>query len=156
MGGSLDRNEPNPRPDRPITSFFFTAGLGDGLLGLDLRSFGNGATQVQVTRLSLELVGVVRPLARIARPGYPFRVLRTASLDAGPALERVLLVLRSDWRRGLMLGGHVDLPIGYGAATKELRLRLGARRMIGSHTHLSGVTVGDSLLELYGQLAFVF
>jgi hypothetical protein len=155
MGASLDRNAPNPNPDRPIASFFFTGGLGAGLLGLDFRAFANGATKVQVTRLALELVGVVRPLAPIGGEGYGFRVLRSLSADLGAALERVSLDVKSDWRRGLVLGGHGDLPIGP-AGPKELRLRLGARRMLGNRGTVASIEVADSALELYGQLAFVF
>lgn len=156
MGASIDRNSPNPRPDRPLTAFFFTAGLGDGLWGLDLRSFANGATKVQVTRLSLEAVGVLRPLATLEGDDYGHRLLRLLALDGGVAAERVSLEVESDWRKGLVLGAHADLPIGPAAMPKELRLRLGVRRMLGSHGSVTSIPVADSAVELYGQLAFVF
>jgi hypothetical protein len=156
MGASLDRNAPNPRPGRPVSAFFFGVGLGDGLLGLDLRSFANGASQTQIGRLSLELVAVLRPLSRLAREGYGFRVLRTASVDVGPAVERVSLAQVSDWRTGLLLGAHADLPIGPAGVPKELRLRLGVRRLLAAQGTVSNIPVKDSTVEIYGQLAFVF
>jgi hypothetical protein len=158
LGASIDRDAPNPHPDVPVSSFFFSAGLGDGLFGLDLRTFANGATKVQVTRLSFDLVGVIRPLEPLSRDrvGYLFRVARTASVDVGPASERVSLDVNAAWRLGALVGAHVDLPIGHADATKELRVRLGLRRMFGTQTSLTGISVSDTALELYGQLAFVF
>jgi hypothetical protein len=156
LGASIDRNSPNPRPDQPLTAFFFTAGLGDGLWGFDLRSFANGATKVQVTRLSFELVGVLRPFASVDGDDYGRRVLRLLAADAGLALERVSLEVDSDWRRGLVIGAHGDLPIGRAGVPKELRLRLGVRRMLGTHGSVTSIDVADSAVELYGQMAFVF
>jgi hypothetical protein len=155
MGASFDRDV-TPDPRHPLVSYFFGAGLGDGLLGLDLRSFANGATKTQVTRLSLELVGVVRPLATIARPGYPFRVLRTLGADLGAGTERTSLAEKAAWRTGAILGAHLDVPLEPAWAPAELRLRLGLRRMLGSDAHIDAATVPDTTLELYGQLAFVF
>jgi hypothetical protein len=156
MGGSIDRAAPNPYPDRPVPSFFFTAGVGAGLLGLDLRSFANGATKLQVTRLSFELVLVARPLVLLLDEShYVGRVARSAALELGPASERVSQDVKSDWRPGLVVGGHLDLPIGP-AARKELRVRLGVRRMFGTTGTVGGLRVSDTTLELYGQLAFVF
>jgi hypothetical protein len=157
VGASMDRGSANPHPDLPISAFFFSAGLGDGLFGFDLRSFANGATKVQVTRLSVDVVGVVRPLVLLGdREGYLFRVARTASLDLGPAFERVAKDVKAAWRAGVLVGTHVDLPIGYADAAKELRVRLGLRRMFGTRTALTGIPVTDTALELYGQIAFVF
>jgi hypothetical protein len=156
MGASIDHNAPNPHPGRPLTAFFFAVGIGDGLLGLELRSFANGATQMQLSRLSLELVGVVRPLAGVAREGYGYRVLRTASADLGAGVERAAVSQDYDWRTGLVLGAHADLPIGPAGAPKELRLRLGARRFLAGAGAVSAIGVKDSVVELYGQLAFVF
>jgi hypothetical protein len=157
FGGSVDRGAPNPHPDRAVTSFFFSLGLGDGLFGVDLRSFGNGATKAQVNRVSYDLVGVVRPLAAFGdRPGYRFRVARTASFDVGPSFERVSLASDAGWRAGALLGAHVDLPIGPADATKELRLRLGVRRMFGTATDVTSYAISDTTGELYAQIAFVF
>jgi hypothetical protein len=156
MGASFDPSSGNPNPDRPISSFFFTAGLGAGRFGFDLRSFANGATKLQVTRLSLELVGVIRPLVFLRREAYLVRVARTASLDVGPSFERVSKEVTAAWRAGTVLGTHLDLPLGYADAGKELRVRLGLRRMFGTRTALTGIPVSDSVLELYGQVAFVF
>jgi hypothetical protein len=157
LGASIDRAAGNPHPERPISAFFFGAGLGDGLFGFDLRSFGNGATKVQVTRLSLEAVFVLRPFALLPRrDDYLARVLRTASLDVGPCLERVAKDVKSDWRSGPVLGTHLELPLGYGDASKELRVRVGLRSMYGTGTSLTGMPVSNSDVELYGQLAFVF
>jgi len=155
LGASIDGNAPNPHPDRPVSAFFFSVGIGDELLGLDLRSFANGATQMQLGRLSLELVGVIRPLAPVAREGYGYRVLRSASLDLGAGIERDSLAQDADWRAGLLLGAHADLPIGP-AAPKELRLRLGVRRLVAGSGSVSTVAVKDSTAELYAQVAFVF
>jgi catechol 2,3-dioxygenase-like lactoylglutathione lyase family enzyme len=156
LGASVDDNAPNPHPGRPLSAFFFAVGIGDGLVGLELRSFANGATNMQMGRLSGELVGVVRPLARVAREGYGFRVLRTAAADVGPGVERDSLALDSDWRAGVSLGAHADLPIGPAGAAKELRLRLGVRRLVATRGSVGGIPVKDSTVELYGQVAFVF
>jgi hypothetical protein len=158
LGASLDRNAPNPTPDRPITSFFFTAGLGDGGLGVDLRAFANGATAMQVTRLAVELIAVLRPLEpwQRGRDGYAPRVLRSASLDLGPSMERVSQSRFSDRRFGLMLGAHVDLPFTVAPTPSELRLRLGARHLRAATATVGDTPVTDTLLELYAQLAFVF
>jgi hypothetical protein len=158
LGASVDRNAPNPTPDRPITAFFFTAGLGEGSLGLDLRAFANGATTNQVTRLALEAIAVLRPLERGMRevPGYGARVLRAASVDVGPALERVSRGPLAGRRFGFVLGTHLDLPIGIEGSPKEVRVRLGLRRLHAGHATLGDIDVHDSALEIYAQLAFVF
>lgn len=156
LGASFDGNAPNPHPDRPLSAFFFGVGIGDELLGLDLRSFANGATQMQLGRLSLELVGVLRPVVVLAREGYGYRVLRSASVDLGVGVERDSVALDSDWRAGLLLGAHFDLPIGPAGATKELRLRLGVRRLFAGSGSVGDISVKDSTVELYGQAAFVF
>jgi catechol 2,3-dioxygenase-like lactoylglutathione lyase family enzyme len=155
LGASFDGNAPNPHPDHPVSAFFFGLGIGDQLLGLDLRSFANGATQMQLGRISLELVGVIRPLAPMAREGYGYRVLRSASVDLGVGVERASVAQTSDWRTGLLLGAHGDLPIGP-EALKELRLRLGVRRLFAGTGSVSDIPVQDSTVELYGQVAFVF
>jgi hypothetical protein len=157
LGASIDGNSPNPHPDRPLPGFYFAVGIGDGLLGLELRSFANGATQQQLSRLSLELVGVVRPLARVAREGYGYRVLRSLGADLGPGAERAAVSEDSAWRVGLVVGAHGDVPLGPADTGKELRLRLGVRRLVaGSGAVSSTITVKDSTLEMYGQIAFVF
>jgi hypothetical protein len=158
LGASLDRNLPNPTPDRPISAFFFSAGLGAGVVGVDLRAFANGATTAQVTRLALELAVVLRPAEpwMRGRTGYVPRVLRAASLDIGPAVERVARGPISARRTGVMIGAHVDLPVAAEGLSKELRFRLGVRRLRASNATLGDIPVEDSTLELYGQLAFVF
>jgi hypothetical protein len=158
LGASLDPNTPNPTPDRPITGFFFAAGLGDGGIGLDLRSFANGATAMQITRLAVELVAVLRPLEpwQRGRDGYAARVLRAASLDLGPSLERVSRGHYAGRHFGLMFGGHLDFPIGDAGQPRELRLRVGARHLHAGSITIGDDTVSDSTVELYGQLAFVF
>jgi len=155
LAASFDRNAPNPKPDDPITAFLFTLGVGDALLGLDLRSCANGATQMQLSRLSGELVGVLRPLAILDRSGYGYRVLRTVSVDLGAGMERVSLQLQSDWRAGLVLGAHFDVPLGP-ASSKELRLRLGVRRLVATEGTIAALPARDTTLEAYGQAAFVF
>jgi hypothetical protein len=156
MGGSIDRAAPNPHPERPVASFFFDAGLGAGLLGVNLRSFANGATKLQVTRLSFELLLATRPLVLLASDAsYLGRVARSAALELGPATERVSQDVEAAWRAGLVVGAHADLPIGP-AARKELHVRLGARRMLGTVATVGGLRVADTTVELYVQLAFVF
>jgi hypothetical protein len=156
--GASFRNDPNLHPDRPMSAFFFAAGLGDGAVGLDLRAFANGATFTQVTRLAVELVAVLRPMEPTmrGRSGYLVRVLRAASLDIGPSVERVSLGPASARRYGLMFGAHLDFPVAPEGVSKELRLRLGVRRLRAGETTLGDIPVNDSALELYGQLAFVF
>jgi hypothetical protein len=158
LGASVDHNLPNPHPDRPISAFFFAAGLGGGGLGLDLRAFANGATTVQVTRLAVELVLALRPFEPWTRDrtGYRARVLRAASIDLGPSVERVALGPVSARRTGLMLGAHLDFPVGEEGLSKEMRVRAGVRRLRAGSVILGDVLVEDSSLELYGQLAFVF
>jgi hypothetical protein len=157
LGTSLDRRAPD-RPNHPVSAFFFAAGLGDGGVGVELRTFANGATFTQVTRLALEVVLVLRPLEPKlqARPGYLGRVLRAIALDLGPSVERVSMGPASARRYGLMLGAHLDFPVGPAGASKEMRLRLGARRLHAGTVTLGDIRVEDSALELYGQLAFVF
>jgi hypothetical protein len=157
MGLSLD-GPPNPAPDDPVPAYFFSAGLGAGLLGLELRSFANAGDKQQVVRISAELVAVVRPLAPALgdRPGYGFRVLRSLSFTAGPATEKVGLGVDATWRTGGVGGVHVDLPVGPSGSDKELRLRLGARRMVAESVTVTAIPIRDSELELYAQIAFVF
>jgi hypothetical protein len=92
----------------------------------------------------------------LAREGYGYRVLRSASVDLGVGVERDSVALDSDWRAGLLLGAHFDLPIGPAGATKELRLRLGVRRLFAGSGSVGDISVKDSTVELYGQVAFVF
>jgi hypothetical protein len=156
MGTSLDSNLGGDRTIR-VPSFFFSAGVGAGLFGLDLRSFANGASNVQVSRLSVEVVGVARPFVLLHDAGgYGSRVLRTVGVHAGPAYERVSLGMAVKPRLGAALGVHVDFPIGAPNLGKELRIRVGARRMVGAEADLDDVAVRDSKVELYAQLAFVF
>jgi hypothetical protein len=157
LGLSVDRNEPNPTPDRPIPSFFFALGLGDGPFGLELRSFANGATMTQVTRLAVELTVVARPLSLFHpdRLDYGHRVLRALAVDVGPAFERVSLSVDTRNRLGVVVGGHLDLPLGPPNAPRELRLRLGVRHLLAGRATLGDLSVGDSQLEVYGQVAFV-
>jgi hypothetical protein len=158
MGASLDRNAPNRSPGRPITAFFFAGGLGDGGVGLELRAFANGANFSQVTRLALELAFVLRPLEPMFRDhdDYGARILRAASLDIGPSVERVSLGPAATRRFGLMVGAHFDMPVGPAGAGKEMRVRLGVRRLRAGSAVLGDIEVADSTLELYAQLAFVF
>jgi hypothetical protein len=157
MGLSVDHAATHP--DGGLPSFFFAAGLGDGVGGLELRSFANGATQQQVIRLDFELVGVLRPLALAFREPrhYTGRVLRTLALDVGPGTELATYNRRSAHRWGLSTGAHVDFPLGGTGVGKEVRLRAGVRRFFaGKVTFDDGRDVGDTLVEVYGQLAFVF
>ena len=158
MGASIDHNEGQANPDAPVPSFFFAAGLGGGLIGLDVRSFANGAVMAQIARLSLELLGVVRPLIPVAkgRSDYGSRVLQSFSVAVGPAFERVSLGLQADGRFGASLGAHLDLPIGPAGASKEMRLRLGVRRMFAGAATVNEMPVKDTKVEVYAQLAFVF
>jgi hypothetical protein len=110
---------------------------------------------MQLGRLSGELVGVLRPLSALDGPGYGHRVLRTASVDLGIGIERVSQSLQSDWRTGLVLGAHFDVPLGP-PADKELRLRLGVRRLVATEGTISAIPARDTTVELYGQAAFVF
>lgn len=158
MGASIDHNERHANPDAAVPSFFFAAGLGEGLWGLEVRSFANGATSGQVSRVSLELLGVVRPLAPVfdGHRGYGQRVLRSISVAAGPGVERLSLALDAAARFGASVGAHVDLPVGPAGANKEMRFRLSARRMFGAKATVGELAVSDTKLELFGQLAFVF
>lgn len=156
VGMSID-GPPNPDPNEPVPAYFFSAGLGAGLLGLELRSFANAGDKQQVVRVSGELVGVVRPLVRpfAEAPGYGWRVLRSFSVSLGPALEKVGLGVDSTWRRGVVGGVHLDLPVGP-AGDKELRVRLGARRLLADQVSVTAIPIRDTELELYAQAAFVF
>jgi hypothetical protein len=158
LGVSEDRTLPDPPPHRLLSSFFFSGGFwGDGLAGVDLNLFANGAPTSRVNRIAGELVLVLRPMARRLdqHAGYTARVLRTLAVEAGPALERVGKGFNSDDRFGVVLGAHVDLPIGP-PSDKELRLRLGVRRMLAQEVMIGEDTVGDSAVEAYGMLAVVF
>jgi hypothetical protein len=158
LGASIDKNPPNPHPDRAISAFFFAAGLGDGGIGLELRAFANGATATQVTRLAVEPTFVLRPFepALRLRESYGARVLRGAAVDLGPSIERVSLGPLSARRFGVMFGAHADLPVAEAGVSKEMRIRLGVRKLHAARVTLGGTAVDDSALELYAQLAFVF
>jgi hypothetical protein len=157
LGLSVDRAAAHP--DGGLPAFFFSAGLGDGIAGLELRSFANGATQQQVIRLSFDLVGVLRPLALAfpAPSSYGARVLRSVGVGVGPGLEIATYNRRTDRRTGLVTGAQLDLPFGGPGGASEVRLRLGFRRFLGGKiTFDQGHQVGDTVVEVYGQLAFVF
>jgi hypothetical protein len=159
MGISIDRDAPNPEPDTPVPAYFFTAGLGDGLLGLQLRSFANAGDKRQVVRISGELLGVARPLVPVVgeRRGYGYSVMRTLAVELGPAIERVGIDVEARWRAGAVVGAHFDLPVApTGSATQQLRVRLGVRRLFATSATIAGYPVEDTSLEAYGQLAFVF
>jgi hypothetical protein len=159
IGLGLSVDHAAAHPDGGLPAFFVAAGLGDGVGGLELRSFANGATQQQVIRLDLELVGVLRPLAiALATPRrYATRVLRTLALDVGPGTETATYNRRTQHRWGLSTGAHLDFPVGGSGVGKELRLRAGVRRFFGGKVNFDDAhDVGDTVLEVYGQLAFVF
>jgi hypothetical protein len=154
LGASI---EPDASADDPLPAFFFVGGFGDGLLGVDLRVFANGATTSQVNRTAGEVVLAVRPLSPwMTSERYDQRVLRTVAVTAGPAYERVARGRPSDERLGLVLGLHLDLPLVPAAVRRDLRARVGVRRLIATRATLGENTVEDSVLELYGMLALVF
>lgn len=158
MGASQDRTMPDPPPHTLMTAFFFSGGVwGDAPAGLDVRLFANAAPTARVNRIAGELVLAARPMA-VALPdsnAYGARVLRTVSADVGPALERVNKGFDSARRLGLVLGAHVDLPIGP-SIEKELRLRLGFRRMLARTVTVGDLSVGDSEWELFAMVGVVF
>jgi hypothetical protein len=82
--------------------------------------------------------------------------LHSISLAGGPGFERVSLALDAAARFGGAVGAHLDLPIGPPGANKEMRIRLGGRRMFAARAAVGELPVTDTKLELYGQLAFVF
>ncbi len=158
MGMSIDRAAPNPRPDTPIPSFFALGGVGAGLVGGEVRAFANGARGDQITRVTGELVLALRPLAffRAVDTRYAVRVARTVAIDAGVAYERVSRGIPTAHRPGVVVGGHFEMPIGHATSPKELRLRLGGRKMFGGKVTIADNQVGNSAYELFGMLVVVF
>jgi hypothetical protein len=144
---------------RTLLAYVFMATLGaDGVFGLSLRSFSNEPAFGEAARLSAELVLVGRPLAWWQREDTRWapRVVRSFALTAGPALEQITFAMRGDWRRGVALGAHLDVPVTPGDRRSELRLRLGARRLLGPDRSFPMRTFGDTSGELWGALTLVF
>jgi hypothetical protein len=171
MGGTFDavgfRNGTEAVP-----AFFATAGVGDGLTGLDVGVLASSAegrfrTDNPVDRLALDAFGVVRPAARF-RPDdnrYRLRVLRALAAELGLGLERDGRSMSSGSRFFLHTGARAELPLTPFASGQpgELRLRVAVRRAIGLYTPTvrlpgaNGVTqVGDTAAELYVALLLVF
>lgn len=162
MGTSIDSSWSASMKTFKSPAFAATVGFGDGPVGFGLRllssqASGRGA-DAGPDRLALDVMVAVRPWAsRRTVEGLPWgwRVLRTATLDAGLAAERIAAGAASDLRGGPVFGGHVDLPLTPPAGDGELRLRLAVRRMLAGTRTLGNGRVGDSA-ELLGGLVVAF
>jgi hypothetical protein len=154
-----------------VPEFVGVLGIGDGLLGLNVGGFAQSATRKQrqsdspVDRVAVDLYGVVRPGALHRRDDRSFelRVLHSLAAEVGLGLERAGRSNISGTRLLIHLGATVDLPLTPANEPTELRFRLGVRRNIGLYTpKLYGATaadvtsVGDTAVEVYGALAFLF
>jgi len=155
-----------------ITAFFATGGAGDGLLGVDFQVFASnasghfhGVTDNPVDRLAFDGFGVFRPAGRFRLDDsrYRMRVLRALGAELGLGLEREERHDGSGNRFTIHLGARVDLPLTRVTDASEVRLRLAVRRDFGlftpqvfSTTSGQVTPIGDTVVELFGGLAFVF
>jgi hypothetical protein len=154
-----------------IPAFFATGGAGDGLLGVDFQVFSSnasgrfGSSQNPVDRLGFDGFGVVRPAGRfrLADRRYRMRVLRALGAELGLGLEREERHDGSGSRFCVHLGARADLPLTRVTDASEVRVRLAVRRDFGlftpqvfSTTSGNETPIGDTVVELYGGLVFVF
>jgi hypothetical protein len=155
-----------------IPAFFATGGAGDGLLGVDFQVFGSNASgrftatgENAVDRVAFDGFGVFRPAGRFRLDDrrYRMRVLRGLGAELGLGLEREQRHDGSGSRFTIHTGARVDLPLTRPTDASEVRLRLAVRRDFGLFTpqvfsSASGdvTPIGDTLVELYGGLVFVF
>jgi hypothetical protein len=158
MGTSFESAGLSPARTALVPAFFATGGVGvDWPVGVEAAAFASSssgrfkAPDTPVDRLALALIGVVRPgLWSFAR------VARTLGLELGLGIERDGTTVRAGSRVALQAGARAEFPLSATPATKELRVRLAARRMQGFYTPRVGtVDVGDGL-ELYVALVSVF
>jgi hypothetical protein len=155
---------------RTLPAFIGAGGVGDGLWGFDFFAYassgiGRSRKYDPVDRLGLDLLGVVRPAARV-RPEdrrYGYRVLRTLAGELGLGLERVGRAMSSGSRFVVHAGARVELPLTPEGGSSELRVRLGVRRDLGLYTPtIKGSAAGeltevhDTVAELYAALVLVF
>lgn len=170
VGASLDEGGPARSQSAAVPSFFVMGGFGGGTLGVDLTVFANSANGryrepnfIPVDRLGAQGVFVVRPFAD-ARPAdqrYRMRVGRTLAVDLGLGIERASRFARAPEtvnRIGTSIGLHCDIPLTPLTSTRELRLRLAARRFYGASrvAFPDGEEVTNTRGEVFAALAAVF
>jgi hypothetical protein len=166
MGTSFESAGLSPARTALVPAFFATGGVGvDWPVGVEASAFASSssgrfkAPDTPVDRLALALIGVVRPCLWSVAPGddrYFARVARTLGLELGLGIERDGTTVRAGSRVALQAGARAEFPLSRTPATKELRVRLAARRMQGFYTPRVGtVDVGDGF-ELYVALVSVF
>jgi hypothetical protein len=166
MGASFESAGLSPARTALVPAFFATGGVGDDWpVGVEASVFSSSSSgrfaspDTAVDRLALGLIGVVRPFLWSLAPGdgrYVARVARALGLELGLGVERDGTTVRAGSRVAFQGGARVELPLSPAPATKELRVRLAARRMQGFYTPRVGtVGVGDGF-ELYAALVSVF
>ena len=169
MGASFDHAGLSDGRTVAIPSFQVQAGGGWGLLGFELRMFSSaadgryqkmsgGQNDMAVDRLAVDLMLAWRPLFAMYadNPRWVGRMLRSATVDLGLAVENVSQSQKAVIRQGAVIGAHVDFPLTPVTDGSELRVRLIARRMVAGQQTVGSTPVSDSRGEAFGALAFVF
>lgn len=165
MGASFESAGLSPARTALVPAFFATGGMGvDWPVGVEASVFSSSSSgrfkspDTPVDRLALGLIGVVRPCVWTCAPGdrYLTRVARAFGVELGLGVERDATTTKAGSRVAFQAGARVELPLFPTPATKELRVRLAARRMQGFYTPRVGtIDVGDSF-EVYAALVSVF
>lgn len=157
LGSSRDR-APTEEAAKQMPAVFSSVGVGQGLVGVELAGFGSVGRGTDVSRLGFDLVLVLRPLGLVAPPPDRFagRLLRGFALTAGPSGELLERSRENAFRFGIALGAHAEVPLTPPDLGRELRLRLGGRRMLAKDVPLGEHTVGDSAFEAYAAAVVAF
>jgi hypothetical protein len=169
MGVSFDNVGLSDHRTVAVPSFQVLAGAGEGLLGFEARLFSsaadgryhqmaNGVNDMAVDRLGVDAMLALRPLYPRHAEDHAWlgRTLRALTLEVGFGGESDSLSQKSGRRYGLVVGGHVDVPLTPATDPSELRLRLIARRLVADTRTVGTTPVSDTRGELFGALAFVF
>jgi hypothetical protein len=140
-GGALEGDE--DRSLRPL--YLLGLGLGGRRAGVELRALSNGPPYGFPGRAGADVTLVVRPLA-IFRPEWEARGGFSLGLAAGVGLDQLWSGSRLEGRPGLVLGAHVDLPLGARDGTPAFFARVGARRLFAPDTEFEGAPprIGDA------------
>lgn len=157
MGASRDR-APTEAAAKPLTAFFSSVGVGQGLLGIELLGAGSAGRGTDVSRMAFELDLVLRPLTLLGLPSERFagRLARGLGLTAGPGVELMERSRANATRLGVALGGHLDVPLTPVDLSRELRLRLSGRRLLAGSVQLGEHIVGSSSFEAWAALVLAF
>lgn len=155
-----------------IPAFEVLGGIGQSWVGFEARllsneaagryhALSNGVADMAIDRLAVDLMVALRPFTGRGRgrgtaDRYGLRVLRSFTLAVGEATERASSGGPPLYRLGVVVGGHVDVPLTPASQASELRLRLSARRMFGDRGTIGSESVSDTKAEVLAGVAVVF